>query len=127
MKVLLAHIIAFCLENQSCNSEISFWLNLQIRSLISGRERRSSFETFLVSSRRLEVEELTLFRWEFEGPNEQPDERERGRQVHVMKRFTFGRADGRTDGRHGAGEEGEGTNESLIAFKGRAKGIKQRE
>ena len=92
MKVLLAHIIAFCLENQSCNSEISFWLNLQIRNLISGRERRSSFETFLVSSRRLEVEELTLFRWEFEGPNEQPDERER--QVHVMKRFTFGRADG---------------------------------
>ena len=52
---------------------------------------------------------------------------ERGRQVHVMKRFTFGRADGKTDGRHGAGEEGEGTNESLIAFKGRAKGIKQRE
>ena len=112
MKVLLAHIIAFCLENQSCNSEIYFWLNLQIRSLISGRERRSSFETFLVSSRP-EVEELALFRWEFEGPHDQPGER--GRQVHVMKRFTFGRADGRTEQGEG---EGEGTNESLIAFKG---------
>ena len=100
MKVLLAHIIAFCLENQSCNSEISFWLNLQIRSLISGRERRSSFETFLVSSRP-EVEELALFRWEFEGHHDQPGER--GRQVHVMKRFTFGRADGKTDGRSGRG------------------------
>ena len=94
MKVLLAHIIAFCLENQSCNSEISFWLNLQIRSLISGRERRSSFETFLVSSRP-EVEELALFRWEFQRHHDQPGER--GRQVHVMKRFTFsGRKDGRT-------------------------------
>ena len=53
------------------------------------------------------MEELALFRWEFEGPNDQPGER--GRQVRVMKRFTFGRA----DGRYGAGEEGEGTNESF--------------
>ena len=93
----LAHIIVFCLENLSFNLEISIGRNLQIRSLISGHERRSSFETFLVSSRP-ELEELSLFRWEFEGPNDQPGER--GRQVRVMKRFTFGRADaaGRTDG-----------------------------
>ena len=56
-------------------------------------------------------------RWEF-GPSDQPGELERGRLFHVMKRFTFGRTDGRV---------GEGANESLIAFKGRAKGIKQRE